>query len=124
MLGGDPRDRARRVEVEGQRAEVVDDDEIGAVERGAERLFVERLGWIDRQSRDHEVVGRTAVFDRTRDAPGSEAEGTQRAGPLACFDRHAVVAAEAERDRDCLRRHARKLGECRAMNVSYLEILP
>ena len=101
-------DRARRVDVERQRAEVVDDDEVGAVERGAQRAGIDvAVGSVASIASPGSTTssGSAVVLDRARDAPRLEAELVQRPGPLAGLDRHAVVAAEPERDGDRLRRH-------------------
>ena len=107
VVGGDARDRARGVDVERERAEVVDDHEIGAVERGRDLGVVDRrrrvAGASMREPGQHDVVGPAAVFDRAGDAPHLEAELAERPRPLAGFDRDAVGAAEPERDDDSLR---------------------
>src|SRR5437016_10515088 len=112
VLARDSCDRARRVEVERERAEVVDDHEVGAVQRaahdgGLDRVRACRAGGcrVDREIWDHDVVTLDGTFDLAGDASGFEAELAQPPCPLARFDRDAVIAAEPERDGDRQRRH-------------------
>jgi len=109
VLAGRVRDRARRVEVERQGAEVLDDHEIRSAERGAirgRRSESNRSGRRWRRTRD--PAGRRrrppAVLDRARDAAHLETSSPSPR-PLLRFDRHAVGSSEPERHDDSLRRH-------------------
>ena len=113
VRGRDARDGVRGVDVERERAEVVDDHEIGAVERGRDLGVVDRAvalaaGASMREPGQHDVVGAAVVFDRAGDAPHVEAELAERPRPLAGLDRDAVGAAEAERHDHSLGRHDRR----------------
>ena len=106
VLARDSGDGARRFEIERQRAEVVDDHQIGALERGVERPRIDAgFGRIDGEAGDDDVVAIRVALDRARDPSGLETELVQRPRPLARFDRYSVVATEPERDGDRLRRH-------------------
>src|SRR5207248_4899660 len=112
VLARDSCDRARRVEVERERAEVVDYHEVGAVQRAAHdggldraRAGRARRCRVNCETRDHRVVTLDSTFDLAGDPSGFEAELVQRPGPLARFDRDAVIAAQPERDGDRQRRH-------------------
>ena len=104
----------RGLDVERERAEVVDDHEVGAVERALRpsassiRSRAGAGGRVDREAGKHGVVGPAVVFDRAGDPADFEAELTERPRPLAGLDRDAVGAAEPERDDNSFGRHERR----------------
>ena len=92
----------RRVRIDGQRAQVLDDDEVSAGERRTERAGIGRapVDGIDGEERQPGVVGAQAVVELACDATDAEAELVQRPFPLARLDRHAVRTTESIRDHD------------------------
>jgi hypothetical protein len=97
------------VQVERQRAHVLDDEQVGTTDCVEQHRIVDRPRVGDRESRDGHVVGRGLSFERTRDAPNREPELAERPRPLARLDRHTVVAAEAIGDDRGLRSHPRTI---------------
>ena len=72
--------------VEGERAEVLDDDEVGRCQRVGELAPGRRRGGVHGQALE---VGVDRAGAGHRDDPPPEA--AQRGGPLGRFDRHAVA---------------------------------
>ena len=111
MPGRDAGDDPSRLDVERERAEVVDDHEVGAVERTGDGRVVDLLvdrataGRVDREAGQDGVVGPAVVLDRPGDAADVEAELAERPRPLAGLDGDAVGAAETERHDHSFGRH-------------------
>ena len=105
-----PRGCSSAVDVERQRAQVLDDDEGGGVERMLERRRIHRGGRAQREPRHLDVAGDGRALQVARDSPDREAERFQCASPLGCFDRHTVGAAEAEGDEDGVGAHHPTIG--------------
>ena len=68
-----------------------------------------RFVGVDRDAGNDDVAGLPVVVDPAGDAPCRETELAQRVRPLACFDCHTVVAAEAVRDRCNCCAHGRQI---------------
>jgi hypothetical protein len=112
VAGDDARDGRRGVDVEGERAQVVDDHEVGAAQRGGDLGFVDRsrtvrpvAGRVDREARQHRVAGMAVVLDRAGHPADLEAELAQCPVPLPGLDRYAVGPAEAKRHDHRFGRH-------------------
>ena len=82
---------SRRGRVERERAQILDDDEIGRGESVDKLLVCGRRRGVDGQTLESDVDGA-----RTRDRENVPAQMPQRTGPFRRFDRDAVVAAQPE----------------------------
>ena len=102
VLGQHGGGQVGRIRIDRERAEVLDDDEVGAGDRRRERAGIGRaaVDRIDGEERQPGVVGPETVVELAGDPSYVEAELVQRPFPLARLDRDAVGAAESIRHLD------------------------
>ncbi len=92
----------RRVGVDRQRAEVLDDHEVGAIEDGGQLAGCGHgvVGRVDGQEGERDVVSSVFVVELARDPPHRESQLVQCPLPLAGLDGHTVGATEPVRELD------------------------